>query len=82
MAKYYFAEVQNANSHREAEPLESDNLNDATSEALEKSVFQGTVLKIGTEIIEDNKFLHPAHIVAVKYPGEPWDIADGRAIFM
>ena len=46
-ATYYFAEVGNPNSYRQAEKIEAENLTAAKRMASRRQVFLDTCLKIG-----------------------------------
>ena len=67
---YYFAELQNAGSYRQAEKLKATSLRAAKREASMRQVFQGTTLEIGNSVSEDGFFLNP---VARKEDGKTWE---------
>ena len=66
---YYFAELQNAGSYRQAEKLKATSLRAAKREASMRQAFYGTVLEIGCEVNEDGFILNP---VARKEVGKQW----------
>ena len=66
---YYFAELQNSGSYRQAEKLKATSLRAAKREASMRQVFQGTVLEIGNSVNEDGFILNP---VARKEVGKQW----------
>ena len=61
--KFYFSEVANLHSYREAEPLKANTLSAAKREASRKKAFFGTFLYVGTHINEQKFIIDP---VAVK----------------
>lgn len=67
---YYFAELQNASSYRQAEKLKATSLRAAKREASMRQVFQGTTLEIGNSVSEDGFILNP---VARKEDGKTWE---------
>ena len=67
---YYFAELQNAGSYRQAEKLKATSLRAAKREASMRQVFQGTTLEIGNSVNEDGFILNP---VARKEAGKHWE---------
>ena len=67
---YYFAELQNAGSYRQAEKLKATSLRAAKREASMRQAFYGTVLEIGCEVNEDGFILNP---VARKEVGKHWE---------
>ena len=67
---YYFAELQNAGSYRQAEKLKATSLRAAKREASMRQVFQGTVLEIGNSVNEDGFILNP---IARKEDGKTWE---------
>ena len=67
---YYFAELQNAGSYRQAEKLKATSLRAAKREASMRQVFQGTTLEIGNSVSEDGFILNP---VARKEDGKTWE---------
>ena len=71
--KFYFSEVANINSYREAEPLKAHTLAEAKKEASRTRAYLWTYLYIGTYINEQGFIIDP---VAVKTK-EGWrDITD------
>ena len=60
---YYFSEVANLHSYREAEPLKAQTLASAKREASKKRSFFGTFLYIGNSIDRNGFIIDP---VAVK----------------
>lgn len=67
---YYFAELQNAGSYRQAEKLKATSLRAAKREASMRQVFQGTVLEIGNNVNEDGFIMNP---IARKEDGKTWE---------
>lgn len=67
---YYFAELQNAGSYRQAEKLKATSLRAAKREASMRQVFQGTTLEIGNSVNEDGFIMNP---VARKEDGKTWE---------
>ena len=67
---YYFAELQNAGSYRQAEKLKATSLRAAKREASMRQVFQGTTLEIGNNVNEDGFILNP---IARKEDGKTWE---------
>nr|DAF02183.1 MAG TPA: hypothetical protein [Caudoviricetes sp.] len=67
---YYFAELQNAGSYRQAEKLKATSLRAAKREASMRQVFQGTTLEIGNSVNEDGFILNP---IARKEVGKHWE---------
>ena len=57
--KFYFSEVANLHSYREAEPLKANTLSAAKREASRKRAFFGTFLYIGTYIDEQGFIIEP-----------------------
>ena len=53
MRTYYVSETQNANSIRQAEKISAEDLTAAQKIAAENQVFQGTVLKIYSDVNEN-----------------------------
>ena len=72
---YYFAEVQNPNSFREAEKLTAKNLTAAKQMASKRQAFQNTELVIGTKVNSDG-FILPDDILSVKRDGRWIDSND------
>ena len=68
--EYYFAELQNAGSYRQAEKLKATSLRAAKREASMRQVFQGTTLEIGNSVNEDGFILNP---IARKEDGKTWE---------
>lgn len=66
---YYFAELQNSGSYRQAEKLKATSLRAAKREASMRQVFQGTVLEIGNSVNTDGFILNP---IARKEDGKTW----------
>lgn len=67
--EYYFAELQNAGSYRQAEKLKATSLRAAKREASMRQVFQGTTLEIGNSVNTDGFILNP---IARKEDGKTW----------
>ena len=67
---YYFAELQNAGSYRQAEKLKATSLRAAKREASMRQVFQGTTLEIGNSVNTDGFILNP---IARKEDGKTWE---------
>ena len=67
---YYFAELQNAGSYRQAEKLKATSLRAAKREASMRQVFQGTTLEIGNSVNEDGFIMNP---IARKEDGKTWE---------
>mgnify|MGYP000859956260 CR=1 FL=1 len=67
---YYFAELQNSGSYRQAEKLKATSLRAAKREASMRQVFQGTVLEIGNNVNEDRFIMNP---IARKEDGKTWE---------
>lgn len=67
---YYFAELQNSGSYRQAEKLKATSLRAAKREASMRQVFQGTVLEIGNSVNTDGFIMNP---VARKEDGKTWE---------
>lgn len=67
---YYFAELQNSGSYRQAEKLKATSLRAAKREASMRQVFQGTVLEIGNSVNTDGFILNP---IARKEDGKTWE---------
>lgn len=67
---YYFAELQNAGSYRQAEKLKATSLRAAKREASMRQVFQGTTLEIGNSVNADGFILNP---IARKEDGKTWE---------
>nr|DAN29543.1 MAG TPA: hypothetical protein [Caudoviricetes sp.] len=67
---YYFAELQNAGSYRQAEKLKATSLRAAKREASMRQVFQGTVLEIGNSVNTDGFITKP---IARKEAGKHWE---------
>ena len=59
MATYYIAELQNANSYREATKIEAQNLTQAKRAASRMQCFYGTILEIGLSVNESGFILNP-----------------------
>ena len=72
---YYFSEVQNPNSFREAEKLTAKDLVAAKQMASKRQAFQNTELVIGTKVNEDG-FILPDDILSVKRDGRWIDSND------
>ena len=53
MRTYYVSETQNLQSIRQAEPISAEDLTTAEKIAVENQVFQGTVLKIYSDVNEN-----------------------------
>ena len=66
---YYFAEVGNINSYRQAEKIEAENLTAAKRLASRRQVFLDTCLKIGWGL-DSNGFI--SKVLAIKEPGKQW----------
>ena len=66
---YYFAEVGNINSYRQAEKIEAENLTAAKRMASRRQVFLDTCLKIGWRL-DSNGFIN--EVLAIKEPGKQW----------
>ncbi len=64
---YYFSEVDNLNSYRQAEKIEAESLTVAKKIASRRQAFQGTSLKIGWGI-DSQGFID--EVLAVKEPGK------------
>ncbi len=69
MDTYYFSELQNRNSFKQAEKISASSLADAQRIALSKQYFQGTVVEIGANVNEDGFILNPTCI----YENGRWD---------
>lgn len=67
---YYFVELQNAGSYRQAEKLKATSLRAAKREASMRQVFQGTVLEIGNSVNTDGFITKP---IARKEAGKHWE---------
>lgn len=67
---YYFAELQNAGSYRQAEKLKATSLRAAKREASMRQAFQGTVLEIGNSVNTDGFIMNP---IARKEDGKTWE---------
>lgn len=67
---YYFAELQNSGSYRQAEKLKATSLRAAKREASMRQVFQGTVLEIGNSVNTDGFITKP---IARKEAGKHWE---------
>ena len=72
---FYFAEIQNPNSFREAEKLTAKNLTAAKKMASHRQAFQNTELVIGTKVNSDG-FILPDDILSVKGDGRWIDAED------
>ena len=66
---YYFAEVGNINSYRQAEKIEAENLTAAKRMASRRQVFLDTCLKISWGL-DSNGFIN--EVLAIKEPGKQW----------
>ncbi len=66
---YYFSEVGNLNSYRQAEEIEAENLTAAKRMASRRQVFLNTCLKIGWGL-DGNGFIN--EVLAIKEPGKKW----------
>lgn len=66
---YYFSEVGNLNSYRQAEKIEAENLTAAKRMASRRQMFLGTYLKIGWGL-DSNGFIN--ELLAIKEPGKKW----------
>ena len=69
MHTYYFSELQNRNSFKQAEKISAASLSDAQRIALSKQYFQGTVVEIGDNVNDDGFILNPTCI----YENGRWD---------
>ena len=67
---YYFAELQNVGSYRQAEKLKATSLRAAKREASMRQVFQGTTLEIGNSVNTDGFITKP---IARKEAGKHWE---------
>lgn len=67
---YYFAELQNAGSYRQAEKLKATSLRAAKREASMRQVFQGTTLEIGNSVNTDGFILNPI----ARKSGPTWEM--------
>lgn len=59
MHTYYFAELQNRHSYRQAEKISATSLKDAQRIALSKQFFRGTVIEISNHVNRDGFILKP-----------------------
>jgi hypothetical protein len=59
MNTYYFAELQNRNSYRQAEKISAPSLAHAKRIARSDKMFQGTVIEIGDSVNSDGFILNP-----------------------
>lgn len=66
---YYFSEVGNPSSYRQAEKIEAENLTAAKRMASRRQVFLDTCLKIGWGL-DSNGFING--VLAIKEPGKKW----------
>lgn len=66
---YYFSEVGNPSSYRQAEKIEAENLTAAKRMASRRQVFLDTCLKIGWGL-DSNGFVN--EVLAIKEPGKKW----------
>ena len=66
---YYFSEVSNPNSYRQAEKIEAENLTAAKRMVSRRQVFLETWLKIGWGL-DSNGFIN--EVLAIKEPGKKW----------
>lgn len=73
---YYFAEVQNPNSFREAEKLTAKNLVAAKQMASKRQAFHDTGLVIGSRV-DDQGFIPPDAVLSAKWDGH-WTDADAE----
>lgn len=64
--KFYFSEVANINSYREAEPLKANTLSAAKREASRKRSFVGTFLYIGNSIDQNGFIIDPLSVKTKK----------------
>jgi hypothetical protein len=62
MNTYYFAELQNRNSYRQAEKIRAPSLAHAKRIARSDKMFQGTVIEIGDSVNSDGFILNPTCI--------------------
>lgn len=60
--KFYFSEVANLHSYREAEPLKTNTLSAAKREASKKRSFFGTFLYIGNSIDRNGFIIDPLSV--------------------
>jgi hypothetical protein len=73
MHTYYFSELQNRNSYRQAEKIRAASLADAQRIALSQQYFQGWVIEIGDNVNDDGFILNPTCI----YENGRWDYLEG-----
>lgn len=73
MTKYYFAELQNPSSYRQAKPMKAKSLAGAKRAAERRQFFVGTVLEIGDRV-DGNGFI--SHRLAYKEDGHWFDVDD------
>ena len=73
MDTYYFSELQNRNSFKQAEKISAASLPDAQRIALSKQMFEGTVIEIGDSVNNDGFILNPTCI----YENGRWDYVEG-----
>ncbi len=69
-ARYYFSEVYNLNSYRQAERIDAENLTAAKRMASRRQVFLDTCLKIGWGL-DSNGFIN--EVLSIKKPGKKWE---------
>lgn len=67
---YYFSEVGNPSSYRQAEKIEAENLTAAKRMASHRQVFLGTWLKIGWGL-DSNGFIN--EVLSIKKPDKKWE---------
>lgn len=60
--RFYFSEVSNLNSYREAELLKARTLSAAKREASKKRAFEGTFLYIGNSIDRNGFIIEPLSV--------------------
>ena len=69
-ARYYFSEVYNLNSYRQAERIDAENLTAAKRMASRRQVFLDTCSKIGWGL-DSNGFIN--EVLSIKKPGKKWE---------
>ena len=74
---YYFAEIQDPCSFREAERIEAKNLVAAKQMASKRQAFQDTGLVIGTRVDEQG-FIPTDAILSAKWDGHWTDASDAE----
>lgn len=67
---YYFTEVENLNSYRQAERIKADSITSAKRIASRHQVFKNTWLKLGLST-DNNGFIK--NLIAVKNPQGRWE---------